>query len=381
MENTSKKRSFNEWVNDKKKEKQNEKGLKDLRPQLENADFLVLKASLLVNGYDSDGYKEAITLLSKSQDVYKVSTEYTKDYYYNLLCCQRLLVQAYAKTKQYESAYQMSTETLETQKIVSDNKLMKSYDTYKVLENFYEHAKICVKVNKIDEAVQYYINYINGAEQVTKDGHRMPGDNIEKNICDCIEKIYHYSNNCKIQELNIDQLYTTAFSLIVREDRKREIASRIANSYAMNVLDNDKLDKKKATSVLIENYRYIKSKMSKNALDDKIYFDMAITSCNLERLFKLSNDVKIVNKMNLAAKYYLPKAMDSYKVNTCEFQSMNANDVYKYIIDTLRKDYIPTLSLDEKQNAVKDLDDYENKLNQESRINKEEIEKEYDFDI
>lgn len=372
----TKKRSFGEWVNDKKDEKYKREALKILKPRLEKASFFYQSSMELIKRGTPADYKDAIECLLRACEIYELSTQYTVDYYINLFGCQRFLSGVYHSIGQYESAYEMTSKAIQTLTTIVDNQLAKPHQYVEYFCVFYEHASNCVTVKNMNEAIICFLDYINKEEKMLGYYPEELERGIADCICDSIGQLYSLSLDYKIVNVDFDNVYTSAYkSLICDGFEFLKEASDVANLYAMHMLRDDTNRFQKVTTLLVENYRNVKRMVDTNNLYDKAYYDMAITSCNLERLFRLSNNIDYADNMSAVTRFYLPKAIDSFKENNCRYTHVGANDVYEYIIKYLKQDYVPRLSPDKKQNAIKVLKDCENKVQQA------EFKDEYDFDI
>ena len=74
----------------------------------------------------------------------------------------------------------------------------------------------------------------------------------------------------------------------------------------------------------------------------------------------------MANKLSEIAVRYLPKAIQNYKQNEYKNCMINVDRKYEYIINTLKKYYIPTLPTEKKQQAMKVLNSCENSISTKS---------------
>lgn len=70
----------------------------------------------------------------------------------------------------------------------------------------------------------------------------------------------------------------------------------------------------------------------------------------------------MANKLSEIAVRYLPKAIQNYKQNEYKNCMINVDRKYEYIINTLKKHYIPTLPTEKKQQAMKVLNSCQNSI-------------------
>ena len=70
----------------------------------------------------------------------------------------------------------------------------------------------------------------------------------------------------------------------------------------------------------------------------------------------------MANKLSEIAVRYLSKAIQNYKQNEYKNCMINVDRKYEYIINTLKKHYIPTLPTEKKQQAMKVLNSCENSI-------------------
>ena len=342
-----------------KKEEREVRQLLELR--LNTADDLYNMAKDLSNKESRIDKEDALRSALVACETYQEAAQYDKQNYINLFYCQRLIASICCGLKDFNNSYKYAKAAVDSLERIVENQIAKQYKYIEYIGAYYEFALVCANLKKDTEAAKFYCAYIEKLNYILQ---YFPED-MEQYMAECMREsarmLHIYRRDFGFAEFDkeMDIVY---HALTGYGNRFSTLASDVANYYAMSAYDMNGVDFNKAMNMLYNNYMQIRQLIIDGKTYDKIYFDLVFSACNLQLLYRDQKNVGSANKLSSVAVRYLPKAIQNYKQNSYKNCMINVNRKYEYIINTLKKHYVPTLPAEKKQEVMKVLNSCQNSI-------------------
>ncbi len=346
-----------------KKEEREARQLLELR--LNTADNLYNMAKDLLNRETRIDKEDALRSALIACETYQEAVQYDKQNYINLFHCQRLIASICWGLKDFDNSYKYAKAAVDSLQEIAENQIAKQYEYIEYIGAYYEFAMVCANLKKDTEAAKFYCVYIEKLNCILQCFPEDMEQYMAEYMRESARMLHIYRSNFGFVEF--DKEMDIAYHVLTGYgNRFSTLASDVANYYAMSAYDMNGVDFNKAMNMLHNNYMQIRQLIIDGKTYDKIYFDLVFSACNLQLLHRDQNKVGSANKLSSVAVRYLPKAIQNYKQNSYKNCMINTDRKYEYIINTLKKHYVPTLPAEKKQEVMKALNSCQNLINTES---------------
>ncbi len=357
-----KSKSIRGWLKKRIEKKNEREAIKLLELRLNSADNLYKMALDLSNRENRVDQEEALKCALVACKTYQEAVQYDKENYIYLFNCQRLIASIYWGLNHRENAYEYAKYAFDTLQEIAENNVAKENNYIHYIGACYELALICANLKKDLEATKFYCLYIDKLNYILQFYSEDMEQYMAEHIRESARMLHIYRRNYGFKEFD-DSMATVYHVLTNYGSKYITMASDVANYYAMSAYDMTGVDYKKAMDMLNNNYKQIRQLIIDKKTYDKIYFDLVFSACNLQLFYREKNELGIANKLGEVAVRFLPKAIETYKNNLYQDCMINVNRKYEYIINTLKKHYIPTLSAEKKQAAMQVLNSCQDSIN------------------
>lgn len=362
------------WFEKRKEEKEKRQNMKILAPRLQHAsNFVQVAKQDLKKGTPAD-IDEALKATTRAYEIYKLSTEYTNEYYPNLLDCQRMLYVIYVRLGKFDYAYAYIDQAVQSYATIVNEKLAKPHELVEMTNVLCEKGQAANFLDNFTEALFNYQQYINRISTMLSYYPEEMTDGIAFKLRASAISISTFATQFTIRG-NIDYygIFANVYKhLLYDETPYISYASDIANAFADigAYCDNSLINQ--AVPMIEDNYRRLKGQIDNNKIYKRLYFDMVCTCVSLQTLYRMQNKSELANKLSVVAVHYLPLAINNFRSKDQKNDFLiEIDSSYIGLIKKLKQEYVPTLPADKKQATLKVLDDCVNTLTPE----------EYDFEI
>ena len=311
-----------------------------INSRLKNTEFFYKYAQDVLNRgskVSRTDLNDALNSALRCCDIFDASTKYEKGNYYPLFKSQRLLSQVYTRMGDYVNADKAITNAIDSLQFVAEYNLAKGHEYVDIFGIWYEKAFVNEHLRNSQKAAQAYADFITKEDYILNDYPEEMTQSLAERITDSARMLCHY--NC----INIDNLYKTAYDAILCDGLDyATLASDVANYYAYSYIKQGNNDCGKVLDLVKDNYKRIKD-LGNKIPNNKYHYDMAMTSCCLFALFKMSNNNQLANAVARVTISHLPEAVEKYQYNKYPGTYTDVSKDYKYIIDIMKRNYVPSL--------------------------------------
>lgn len=342
------------WFARRREEKEKREAMMLLNLRLNTADDLYNMALDLESRNTRADKMEALRGALVASETYQEAVQYDPTNYMPLFKCQRLISSIYSQFNDYENAYKYARDAIENSVNIGKYNLAKGHQYAYISNAFYELALLCANLGKEEEATINYYRYIFNINYVLSYYPEEMNDITAEFIRESARMLTLYRPKFSNEEFDDDMV--NSYKTLLNEGTKYfTLASDVANYYALSDYQMGVKNYKKSMDLLNSNYKQIRQFYKSGKTYNKMYFDLVFTSCNLQSLNRQSKNTDFANKLSDVVIRFLPKAIETYKTNFYENSMINVNKKYEYIIDTMKKEYVPTLPAEKQKEVMKTL--------------------------
>lgn len=353
------------WIERRIEKKEEREARQLLELRLNTADNIYNMAIKLSNKGNRIDKEDALRSALVACGTYQEAVQYDKQNYINLFQCQRLIASICLQLQDFDNSYKYAKAAVYSLQEIAGNQIAKQYKYIEYIGAYYEFAMVCANLKKDTEAAKFYCEYIEKLNHVLQYFPEDMEQYMAEYMRESARMLHIYRNNFGFVEF--DKEMDIAYHVLTGYgNRFSTLASDVANYYAMSAYDMNGVDFNKAKDMLNDNYMKIRQLIIDKKTYNKIYFDLVFSACNLQLMFRDQKNVGAANKLSEIVVRYLPKAVQDYKQNAYKNCMINVDRKYEYIINALKKHYIPTLPAEKKQQALRVLNSCQNSINTES---------------